>query len=105
MAIDPVCDMTVPEDAKLQHIYQGKTFLFCSEHCQIKFKDHPQQYVNQEKVEPLAGATSKTYTCPMHPEIKQAGQVFVQNVVWRWNPWVYLLLRQKRSTPAPCIPR
>ena len=73
MAIDPVCGMTVSEDAKFQHVHQGKTYLFCSESCQHKFKDHPQQYLKQKKVEPLAASTSSIYTCPMHPEIKQPG--------------------------------
>ena len=73
MAIDPVCGMTVSEDTKFQHVHQGKTYLFCSEHCQHKFIDHPQQYLKQEKKVTPAAATSTTYTCPMHPEIKQQG--------------------------------
>lgn len=73
MAIDPVCGMTVSEDTKFQYVYQGKTYLFCSEHCQHKFIVHPRQSLKQEKDVPPTAATSTAYTCPMHPEIKQQG--------------------------------
>lgn len=75
MAIDPVCGMTVSEDTKYKHLHEGKTYLFCSEHCQHKFKAHSQQYLQPIKVETATASTTTTttYTCPMHPEVRQQG--------------------------------
>ncbi len=73
MAIDPVCGMTVLKDAKYQRVHQGKTYLFCSEHCQHKFQQHPQQYLEADQTAAPALSATATYTCPMHPEIKQQG--------------------------------
>jgi Cu+-exporting ATPase len=74
MAIDPVCGMTVSEDTKFRHVHQGTTYLFCSEHCANKFRDHPTQYLKPETAAPEA-ADNKAgiYTCPMHPEVQQQG--------------------------------
>jgi Cu+-exporting ATPase len=72
MAIDPVCGMEVAEDAPLQQSFEGVTYHFCSEHCLHKFRDHPHQYLKQGKV--VASTTpTATYTCPMHPEVRQQG--------------------------------
>ena len=76
MATDPVCGMTVSEDTRYRHVHQGKTYLFCSEHCANKFHDHPEQYLKQDAAPiPIASATPKAgvYTCPMHPEVQQQG--------------------------------
>ncbi len=45
-AIDPVCGMSVEADkaaARLEHA--GRTYLFCSLHCQHQFKQDPERYV------------------------------------------------------------
>lgn len=34
---DPICGMTVDEKTALHAERDGKTFYFCSEHCQAKF--------------------------------------------------------------------
>jgi Cu+-exporting ATPase len=74
MATDPVCGMTVPEDTRFRHVHQGTTYLFCSEQCARKFRDHPTQYLTSAAASPgSAPATMDTYTCPMHPEVKQLG--------------------------------
>ena len=44
----------------------GKTFYFCSEHCQKKFLSSPSIAKPEEK--PQGNAI---YTCPMHPEVQQ----------------------------------
>lgn len=78
--IDPVCGMTVePAKAAGSHDHDGKTYYFCSTHCVDKFKKDPQQFLKKKeasvahKTPPGAHApgSPNTYTCPMHPEIRQ----------------------------------
>lgn len=86
-AIDPVCGMTVnPESAAGSVEHQGTTYYFCSTHCVHKFQKAPGEFLDAG--EPLNGDQhehdrrdrkamieneSATYTCPMHPEVVQAG--------------------------------
>ena len=69
---DPVCDMVVASDSKHHYLYAGKQYYFCSEHCLLKFKEHPEQYLEKE-TSPLPETHDgpATYTCPMHPEVRQ----------------------------------
>jgi P-type Cu+ transporter len=85
---DPVCHMLVADDSPLHYLYNGRQYYFCSEHCLHRFKEQPQQYL-ENKTPPLhrtahdathetkheagheAAKQQKLYTCPMHPEIKQ----------------------------------
>jgi Cu+-exporting ATPase len=74
MATDPVCGMKVSEDTQYRHIHQGKTYLFCSEHCLHNFHDHPDQYLKRDAAPISASpAPAALYTCPMHPEVQQQG--------------------------------
>jgi Cu+-exporting ATPase len=68
-----------PSKSAASVAYQGVTFYFCSQGCAAKFGAAPEKY---ERPNPGAsspsGAQAKTapqgeYTCPMHPEVKQAG--------------------------------
>ena len=77
---DPVCGMIVTAEAKLHLIHNGITYRFCSDNCLHKFKDDPNEYLdNTKSTEPLniEGDTqiynTSIYTCPMHPEIEQQG--------------------------------
>ena len=89
--IDPVCGMKVePEKAAAKTVYQGKTYHFCSTKCHAKFESNPATYLGKDREasvagalphhhEPLVTAQSPTpvkggnmYTCPMHPEVRQA---------------------------------
>jgi P-type Cu+ transporter len=71
---DPVCDMTVSSDSEYSYDYADKQYLFCSDHCLKKFKEHPEQYLAKKASPPrVADDMSHTYTCPMHPEIQQQG--------------------------------
>lgn len=63
---DPVCGMSVTEDAKFRHEHQGKTYLFCSAHCLAKFRLSPEQYLSRTESRTVEGA--RRFTCPMHPE-------------------------------------
>lgn len=67
MALDPICGMTVGEATALHAERAGKTFYFCSEHCQQKFLSAPATAKHDEE-KPKGKAI---YTCPMHPEVQQ----------------------------------
>jgi Cu+-exporting ATPase len=70
---DPVCGMSV-DAATGRHRFdrRGETFHFCSAGCKAKFAATPEQYLN--KTAPKAAvAEGAIYTCPMHPQIRQAG--------------------------------
>lgn len=71
--IDPVCGMKVdPKNAKGSFEYQNKSYYFCNPKCLEKFKADPEKYL-KPKAETGAESDSRTYTCPMHPEVKQVG--------------------------------
>ncbi len=70
---DPVCGMTVnPHTAKYRADYEGRIYFFCRAGCKVKFQTDPKRYL-----EPAVSAApvpeGAIYTCPMHPEIRQAG--------------------------------
>jgi P-type Cu+ transporter len=71
---DPVCGMAVDPLAKpYKHEHHGRTYHFCSRGCLAKFATSPEKYLG-EKGEPSASqGGAAIYTCPMHPEIRQAG--------------------------------
>ncbi|HLH36387.1 MAG TPA: heavy metal translocating P-type ATPase [Alloacidobacterium sp.] len=75
--IDPVCGMQVnPSKATATAVHDGQTFYFCSQGCAAKFNVDPRKYLNssEEPQEKRArGNSSAEYTCPMHPEVRQAG--------------------------------
>ena len=76
---DPVCGMNVdPSKAAATAGFQGAAFYFCSQGCATKFKAAPEKYARSSLNASPSPAHMKTalegeYTCPMHPEIKQAG--------------------------------
>jgi len=72
MNIDPICGMTVADDSPRKFDFDGKTYFFCSDHCLRKFSQEPAVYL-QPSPAPALGKDSRTYTCPMHPEVRQIG--------------------------------
>ena len=70
---DPVCGMTVdPATSRHRFDTSGETFHFCSDGCRSKFAADPEKYL--DNTEPKAAVPEGTiYTCPMHPQIRQAG--------------------------------
>ncbi|MCF8038470.1 MAG: heavy metal translocating P-type ATPase [Desulfohalobiaceae bacterium] len=79
---DPVCGMTTESpQSYFPYEHQGQTFYFCSEHCREKFKADPEKYTSEETAaegeraspEHEPKAKGNTYTCPMHPEVRQEG--------------------------------
>jgi len=73
---DPVCGMTVVVGPDTRHAeYQDKTFHFCSEKCQTKFKADPWFYASgRAEGHKKAAPADVQYTCPMHPEIIRDAQ-------------------------------
>ena len=79
--IDPVCGMTAgPDSAGGSYEYDGQTYYFCSVRCRERFQANPESFLNktttapaaiQRQPQPAAGTPAQTYTCPMHPEIRQ----------------------------------
>jgi Cu+-exporting ATPase len=76
---DPVCGMQVePERAAARAEHGGRTYYFCSTHCHQKFMAEPGRYAGKSEAKaPSRAAPAKSggliYTCPMHPEVRQAG--------------------------------
>ncbi|MCF8106630.1 MAG: heavy metal translocating P-type ATPase [Desulfohalobiaceae bacterium] len=79
---DPVCGMTTESpQSYFSYEHQGQTFYFCSEHCLEKFQADPEKYTSGETAaegdtaspEHEHKAKGNTYTCPMHPEVRQEG--------------------------------
>ena len=80
---DPVCGMEVQEDAGHRFSFAGADYRFCSAGCLAKFREAPDRYAAADAAEkrlPEAAEEEKGeapeaggYTCPMHPEVRQAG--------------------------------
>ena len=82
---DPVCGMTVsPDSAAGSYEYNGETYYFCSSHCLQKFRENPQRFLKKsaetasvsqpigiQRESKADKSVTQTYTCPMHPEIRQ----------------------------------
>ncbi|EKS35185.1 heavy metal translocating P-type ATPase [Afipia clevelandensis] len=74
-AIDPVCGMTVTiATAKHRFTHKGQEHFFCSAGCRTKFEGNPEKYLAPKSSQPDEKLPEGTiYTCPMHPEVRQAG--------------------------------
>lgn len=77
-ARDPVCGMAVnPTTAKHSTVHAGTTYYFCCAGCRTKFDADPARYLNQPSSAAAPAAApapaGAVYTCPMHPEVRQAG--------------------------------
>jgi heavy metal translocating P-type ATPase len=74
VVVDLVCGMMVdPHTAKHRHVRDGRTYYFCSAKCLDKFAANPTQYLSPELQSAKPVPEGTIYTCPMHPEIRQAG--------------------------------
>jgi P-type Cu+ transporter len=74
-ARDPVCGMTVdPHSTAHRHQHAGHAYYFCSAGCLSKFAADPGKYVELVRDKGAAPVPEDAiYTCPMHPQIRQAG--------------------------------
>ncbi len=78
VSTDPVCGMQVAADSKHQHTHDDVEYRFCSSSCHHKFTADPDKYLHPDSaVETGSDGAGKPdtslYTCPMHPEVQQAG--------------------------------
>jgi len=72
--LDPVCGMTIdPHTAQHRHQHRGRPYYFCSAGCRSKFATDPEKYLDKERRAAEPALEGAIYTCPMHPEIRQAG--------------------------------
>lgn len=70
---DPVCGMAVDPTATTHRAnHDGHDYFFCSGGCRTRFVADPKRYLNP-RVEAEPAIPGAIYTCPMHPEIRQAG--------------------------------
>jgi P-type Cu+ transporter len=74
-ATDPVCGMKVTiATAKNKADHAGHTYYFCSQRCLGKFAAEPGRYLAPQPASaPSRRPEGTTYTCPMHPQIRQVG--------------------------------
>ena len=73
--IDPVCGMSIlPSDAVGHVDHRGHTYYFCNESCLERFSADPEAFLSPTPATSApAGADTREYTCPMHPEVRQIG--------------------------------
>ncbi len=69
---DPVCGMTVKPESLHHFVYRGIDYHFCSAKCLTKFQTSPEDYLNKAPKTDTP-TQHEIYTCPMHPEVRQAG--------------------------------
>jgi Cu+-exporting ATPase len=74
-AIDPVCGMTVdPASTPHRHEYRHQAYHFCCAGCRGRFAADPEKYLSGAGVAASAPVPADaTFTCPMHPEVRQIG--------------------------------
>jgi len=74
---DPVCGMTVDPESPLRYSYEGADYRFCNPGCLEKFRTDPSRYLDAGKGGGQAAGEAVSagveHTCPMHPEVRQAG--------------------------------
>ncbi len=84
MLKDPVCGMSVEESkAAAVRKHGEQRFGFCSTHCVDQFDANPEQYLEAQAASCCHGSDDapqvkyeagdqRIFTCPMHPEVRQA---------------------------------
>ena len=116
-AIDPICGMTVnPEAAAGSYEYNGKTYYFCSTHCLHKFREDPERFLSKsaESVVSLlneiqreskpAAPVAQSYTCPMHPEVRQEKPGSCPKCGMSLEPVMVITATQKIEYTCPMHP-
>src|SRR5438552_15124153 len=74
---DPVCGMRVSPQSPHRYQGDGGEFWFCCARCRDRFAENPKAFLHS--VEPRSAAEPRTapsagntYTCPMHPDVRQS---------------------------------
>ncbi len=44
---DPICNMNVAEDSRFRSSHGGRTYVFCSAACKVKFDSEPDRYAKR----------------------------------------------------------
>ena len=71
---DPVCGMTVdPQKTPHRASHGGTLYFFCAARCRERFEADPLRYLGSNRPSPQPVPAVATYTCPMHPEVRQSG--------------------------------
>jgi len=105
-ALDPVCGMTVnPEAAAGSYEYNGKTYYFCSTHCLHKFRDDPEKFLKKPTEPKAASQIAQTYTCPMHPEVRQEKPGSCPKCGMALEPVTVVAQQQKLEYTCPMHPQ
>jgi Cu+-exporting ATPase len=76
LTTDPVCGMTVDPAKAASVEHEGTKVYFCCQGCVTKFQADPAKYLQPKQATPLIQLITKAegdYTCPMHPEVHNAG--------------------------------
>ncbi len=71
---DPVCGMAVTGSSPHHFEHGGRNYSFCSAKCQEKFAAEPVKFIAADSDAAVAApdaVAGTTYTCPMHPEVRQ----------------------------------
>ncbi len=79
--VDPVCGMKVAANPEKSVEHAGQRYYFCSQGCVTKFRSDPERYLRAQRsadipatsAVPPAAPQEVTYTCPMHPQVRQIG--------------------------------
>ena len=54
-------------------VHGGQTYAFCAPHCRSKFQADPARYLQPPRTHPEIEPNQDAHTCPMHPQVQQAG--------------------------------
>ena len=75
--VDPVCGMTVAVTSPHRMRHDEVEYRFCSAHCLARFRDEPTAFLPKVAPKPARGESpppgKRTFTCPMHPEVRADG--------------------------------
>jgi Cu+-exporting ATPase len=116
--VDPVCGMDVSQDSAYRFMHADHEYLFCSEHCEMKFAANPDNYLHRGENDPAQqsdeahGACAdescevdtKIYTCPMHPEVEKTGPGSCPKCGMALEPKVFTGVETKTEYTCPMHP-
>ncbi|HEY6806693.1 MAG TPA: heavy metal translocating P-type ATPase [Pyrinomonadaceae bacterium] len=103
--VDPVCHMTIdPESSAGSFEYEDETYYFCHQHCLQKFSQNPAQYLQPAPVSITQTKDKSIFTCPMHPEINNAGPGPCPKCGMALEPLNFVAATQRTEYTCPMHP-
>ena len=107
-ATDPVCGMEVePTTDAPSFVHEGVTYFFCCDHCRERFSADPSQFLENHGSETGTDDHSDhgaTYTCPMHPDVRQVGPGSCPDCGMALEPVTVQAPRQRTEYTCPMHP-